>query len=273
MSKPLPPRPEPASAEKRPATAAAAPKPKPPKKPSPWPWGPWLRALVSLLLAFHVVAVFSAPWVLQYRNEEPPWPPDRPWLYENGRMVPRDQVSRAEHPPLRTVLPEALAGPESPFPLIYHYTNLLYINNGYDFFSPDPVGSFIVRYQVLDTMGQPIKEGAFPDRNVQWPRLLYHRYMMLADQAMGAGARTEKWKQLIAERLLKEFHGASVRLTVQRHHLLTPAEVLEGHRQDEPWTYQELNKSTHAPRLPSPADGAAARGGASEPVAIPGGGR
>jgi len=269
MSKPLPTRPEPTGAEKKPAAPAPAPKPKAPKKPSPWPWAPWLRVLVSLFVAFHILAVFSAPWLIQNRDIfAPPWPPDRPWLIEDGRVVPREQIDRTKHPTLRLRVPEALAGPESAFPIIYHYANLLYINNGYDFFSPDPVGSYIIKYEVFDSMGQTIKAGEFPDANARWPRLLYHRYMMLADQSSTPRPDTDGWKQKIADRLMAKYGGASATLKVVRHFLLTPEELLAGRRLDEPATYQELESVKYVPSLPPPAADAAAAS-----VAIPGAGR
>jgi hypothetical protein len=207
------------------------------------------------MIAFHVFAVFSAPWLIQLRDIfEPPLPPGRPWLVEDGRVVTREQLDPRRHPPLKARVPEALAGPASRLPLIYHYANALYINNGYDFFSPDPTGSFILQYQVLDSMGQPIKEGRFPDRDGQWPRLLYHRYMMLADQSAAASqAQSAAWKQKIADRLLARYNGASVKLTSIRHHLLMPDEVLAGRRQDEPSTYQVINEGTFVAELPDPA--------------------
>jgi hypothetical protein len=218
------------------------------------------------MIAFHVFAVFSAPWLIQLRDiDEPPLPPGRPWLVEDGRVVTLQQLDRGRHPPLRAKIPEAIAGPQSKFPLIYHYANALYINNGYDFFSPDPTGSFILRYQVLDSMGQPIKEGRFPDRDSQWPRLLYHRYMMLADQSAAAPQEQGAvWMQKVADRLLARYHGASVKLTSVRHHLLMPNELLAGQRIDEASTYQVLNEGTFVASLPDPAattpNGAAAQG-------------
>jgi hypothetical protein len=262
MSKPLPPRPEPAAGEKKPAASAPAPKPKAPRMPSPWPWPRWARVVASGALAFHLLAVFAAPWSIQLRDEfVPPWPPGRAWLLEGAQVVQPEQINRDQHPPVQAIVPEGIAGRLSRFPLIYHYANLLYINNGYDFFSPEPTGSFLLQYEVFDTLGQSIKKGQFPDRETQWPRLLYHRYMMLADQSSAGRPETAGWKQKIADRLLAHYHGASVTLTVVRHQLLTPTEVLADHRLNEPATYEKLEEARYFPTAPPPAETASAAQG------------
>ncbi|TWT77412.1 hypothetical protein Pla123a_20730 [Posidoniimonas polymericola] len=135
---------------------AASPKEKPAKKPrpepGPWPLPYWARLGLSVWLAWHVFVVFMAPLSLQPKNSE---------------------------------LTRVTA--QSPF--VRWYTDPLYLNGGYSFFSPDPpMAGQLVRYRVLGESGEPIAEGEFPNRAnsnhaTQWPRLWYHRHMMLADQA------------------------------------------------------------------------------------------
>lgn len=265
MSKPLPTRPEPA-AEKKPA-AAPPPKPKAPRPASPWPWGAWRRTLVSLLIAFHVVAVFSAPWFIQLSDVfEPNLPPGRVPRDAQGRVIPLEQLDPRQYPPIQAVMPEALAGARSRFPLIWHYANLLYINNGYDFFSPDPSFSQLIRYDVRDDKGQSIAKGEFPNRREQWPRLLYHRYMMLVDQSSDPRSPAVGWENHIADRLMARFGGASIHMEKWRHHLLTRDEVLAGGRLDGESTYEKLNEMDRRRTEPMPSGGEPA-------VAIPGGGR
>ncbi|MCU0710292.1 MAG: hypothetical protein MUF23_18600 [Pirellula sp.] len=74
------------------------------------------------------------------------------------------------------------------------YVEWLYLDHGYFFFAPNPGPSHLV---AVDRAGEPppplvarpSDEGVlidqfayvFPDRNRQWPRLLYHRYFMLSE--------------------------------------------------------------------------------------------
>jgi hypothetical protein len=63
------------------------------------------------------------------------------------------------------------------------YLDALYMNQGHSFFAPDVGPGHLIRYQLLDQSGHEIEHGDFPSRKEHWPRLLYHRYFMLADQA------------------------------------------------------------------------------------------
>lgn len=269
MSKPLPSRPDaPASTEKAEKKPAPASKPKAPRKPSPWPWGPWVRALVSLLVAFHITAVFSAPWFIQLSDVfEPALPPGRVPRDAQGRAIPPEQLDPKQYPPVRAIVPAAIAGPGSPFPLIWHYANLLYINNGYDFFSPDPSFNNLIRFEVRDAGGQTVAKGEWPNTQQQWPRLLYHRYMMLVDQSSGPGAANSGWETHIADGLMERYNGASIHMTMVRHNLLTPQEVIDGRRLNEDSTYEVIG---NLDRVRSASQTEAAAGQA---VAIPGGAR
>jgi hypothetical protein len=63
------------------------------------------------------------------------------------------------------------------------YLDLLYMNQGHSFFAPEVGPGHVIRYQLLDQNGREIEHGDFPSRKEHWPRLLYHRYFMLADQS------------------------------------------------------------------------------------------
>jgi hypothetical protein len=63
------------------------------------------------------------------------------------------------------------------------YLDALYMNQGHSFFAPDVGPGHMIRYQLLDQSGHEIDRGDFPSRKEHWPRLLYHRYFMLADQS------------------------------------------------------------------------------------------
>ena len=104
-------------------------------------WTPKLRAIVSVEIALHLVAVFAAPWS---------WPPPSPLLAQ--------EVSRVMLP--------------------YHVG--AYINHGYRFFAPDPGPSHIVRFEITMPDGSTTA-GRIPDPGQHWPRLLYHRHFMMTE--------------------------------------------------------------------------------------------
>ncbi len=63
------------------------------------------------------------------------------------------------------------------------YLDATYMNQGHSFFAPEVGPSHLIRYQLLDQSGHELEHNDFPSRKEHWPRLLYHRYFMLADQS------------------------------------------------------------------------------------------
>ena len=240
-----PPRPEPAP-------------PQPAKKSAPRPtgevaWHPFWRWSVSLLIVLHLLAVFSAPWDLATLPALPP-----------GYVAPADNLGRELPPPpansnvwQQPVVPRALRY------FFRHYLNLMYLNHGYEFFAPDPAGSNLIRYQVRDSGGKEIANAQFPDHKLHWPRLLYHRYLMLAAQTGDMG---EESGRNFAQHLLRVNSGQTIRLEWILHKLLAPQQVRDKTPLDAPNTYQVLATIQETPRqrsVPNPLP----------PVTVPGGGR
>lgn len=64
--------------------------------------------------------------------------------------------------------------------IVEGYSQMLYIDRGYAFFAPDPGPSHLIQAAITDKDGGRV-ELMFPDRNEQWPRLLYHRHFMLSE--------------------------------------------------------------------------------------------
>lgn len=60
------------------------------------------------------------------------------------------------------------------------YIEAAYLNHGYHFFAPQPGPSHLIRYE-LELPDGSRKEGTFPSRDDNWPRLLYHRHFMLTE--------------------------------------------------------------------------------------------
>lgn len=113
------------------------------------------------------------------------------------------------------------------------YTDPLYLNHGYHFFGPEPPVNQLMRWTVYDETGATIATGEFPNTKEQWPRLFYHRHMMLADQASLAPALNEADATRLslrsyARHLLRKHNGVEARVDCVRHALLEPGEVLAG---------------------------------------------
>lgn len=60
------------------------------------------------------------------------------------------------------------------------YVEFAYLNHGYFFFAPEPGPSHLIEAQLTDGDGRKSML-RYPDRNAQWPRLLYHRHFMLTE--------------------------------------------------------------------------------------------
>ena len=104
-------------------------------------WPVWLRVIVSLIVAFHVFAVFVGPWAMPQQAS--------PLAADCGAAI-------------------------------RPYIDAFYLNNGYRFFAPEPGPSHLIRYELKLADGSQIK-GQMPDRQANRPRLLYHRYFMLSE--------------------------------------------------------------------------------------------
>jgi hypothetical protein len=106
-------------------------------------WSPRAKLLASALVVFHLLAVFIAPM----------------W-FASGQQSP------VIAPLARTYRP---------------YIEAMYLNHGYAFFAPEVGPSHLVEYKLSFAGGRPAETGRFPDKNQQWPRLLYHRHFMLSE--------------------------------------------------------------------------------------------
>jgi hypothetical protein len=207
------------------------------------PWGPLVRWLVSLLVVLHLAAVVSAPWNLATADALPPG---------YGFQQP---------PPPESIVWQKPVVPRRLHKFFHDYLNLLYLNHGYEFFAPDPAGTHVIDYQVTPPDGQ-LRKGRFPSHDEQWPRLLYHRHMMLAEQTqmpvMGPRAG-----QHYADYLATRYGGTS-QLQLKIHTLLPPQRVANQTPLDAPSTFQVMGTATGRPR---PTASPSTPG--ESPVAIP----
>ena len=174
----------------------------------------FLRVLISILLVWHLAAVFLAPLS----------------VFPSSRLV----------------------GYISQDTVMQWYLDVLYLNHGYHFFAPDPGPGHLIRYELLDARGGVLEQSEFPNRKEQWPRLWYHRHFMLADQAglpkedeQEAAAWQRKYLESYARHLLRTNEDAqSVRLRRIAHHPLPPQLALEGRKLNDPEGYQTLMEVT-----------------------------
>ncbi len=198
------------------------------------PWSPRVRAIVSVLIALHILALFSAPW-----SSPPP-------ASELSRFV----AKRFE-------------------PYLYG----AYLNHGYRFFAPNPGASHLVEYELQFADGRT-EVGRFPDLKRHWPRLHYHRYLILAEvvhdftsnippeaqrppphlpagikqqaiadfhEQTAARERAIRRRDLLVESvangLLAEHDAVKVRLWSVEHEILPPQAIVFGERLDREETY------------------------------------
>lgn len=232
-------------AKKRPENppeATDSPKPATKKKPvkkkrvaGDLPWHPVWRWLVSLLVVLHLLAVFCAPWDLATFNALPP-----------GYVAPTDARGQQQMPPPNSVVWQQPVVTRWLHRTFFHdYLNLLYLNHGYEFFAPDPAGTHIIDYQVTTADGNVV-EGRLPSHAEHWPRLLYHRHMMLTEQtqmpAMGPASG-----QHYADHLAT-LYGGNSRLELKFHGLLPPYRIAEETPLDAPSTYVTVGTVDGRPR-------------------------
>jgi hypothetical protein len=166
---------------------------------------PAVRALVSVLVVLHVLAVFIGPWAMPPQNSE------------LGASCAR---------------------------LFQPYLESMGLANGYRFFAPEPGPSHLVRYEVILPDGSQ-KQGVFPDRRQHKPRLLYHRHFMLSEfintlaNPDAPPDRAEAYAKSYAQHLAHLHQGTQVKLYLRRHFVPRMSEVRQGMRLTDERLYEE----------------------------------
>ncbi len=152
---------------------------------------------VSLMLGFHVFAVFISPAAM---------PPASPLLMDGYRLA----------------LP---------------YNELLFLNHGYHFFAPDPGSSTLISYSVPRPGDAPVV-GRFPNLTIH-PRLLYHRYFMLAENLWAFDDETQAEIQKAYARHFSALHESSL-ITLNRisHEPSSILRIQAGGKLDDPETFE-----------------------------------
>jgi len=163
-------------------------------------WPPAIRMLVSLGLLGYFAAVIVPPLA---------GPP------------PASELAAAAFQPLR--------------PLV----GGLFLGHGYRFFAPDPGPGHSIQWTMQLADGSTLK-GSIPDRDADWPRLLYHRRFMISEKIAAVVPPPDApeevrqrsrgdWQPLVkdvAGQLLARHGGSQVTLQMTEHYLPTPEEVI-----------------------------------------------
>lgn len=110
-----------------------------------WWLSPKGRAVLSVLLFLHLLAVVGEPLRMFSQGRQPASP--------DAQIVRRG------------------LGP---------YIDFLYLHHGYFFFAPNPGPSHLMDIRLSDADGS-VRHLRLPNHRAQWPRLLYHRHFMLSE--------------------------------------------------------------------------------------------
>ncbi len=178
------------------------------------------RYAISVLVTLHVLAVFTGPWAV---------------------FAPRG--ANLEERPEEALLAGDFAGVLGP------YIDATFLNHGYRFFAPEPGPSHLVRYEAKLADGRTLK-GSFPNRDEQWPRLLYHRHFMLAEflnrfvevreQGVVLSQTGRQIATSFARHLQQDLDADEVQLFLQEHTLPSMRRVRDGLPLTSPVLYLEV---------------------------------
>lgn len=157
--------------------------------------------------------------------------------------------------------------------LMKPYTDFAYLNHGYFFFAPEPGPSHLIECKLQFDEESESASIRFPDKNAQWPRLLYHRHFMLSEflhqlyvepvphdlpnvdqRLVGDWRQARRQFEMIRNSMqvhLASRYGAA-EATIERleHRLPSSDEVLgEGLRLDDPSLYIPLPDAPAEPAM------------------------
>ena len=118
------------------------------------------------------------------------------------------------------------------------YNQLLFLNHGYHYFAPDPGASTLVSY-VADKPGDAPIKGRFPNTSIK-PRLLYHRYFMLAENLSAFHPEMQDEIYAAYARHFATLHQTdSITLSLLRHSPSSIIRLQAGGKLSDEETYEE----------------------------------
>ena len=118
------------------------------------------------------------------------------------------------------------------------YADAMFLNHGYHYFAPDPGASTLISYTVPREGDTPVM-GRFPTIEIR-PRLLYHRYFMLAENIGGFPEDTQTEVYAAYARHFAGLHHSS-KITLNRiaHEPSSIARILAGGKLFDRSTFSE----------------------------------
>ena len=179
------------------ATAAGA---------APELWSRRTRWIVSLLLIWHVTAVFVGPAAVDPTS---------------GLML-------------------------NIFSIYRPYLDALYLNHGYHFFAPEPGPSHLIRYEMTQQDGTtktgyfPNRQDHWPRLRYHRHFMLTEHLAQFAEEGVPP-EYLQSFSESYARHLLAEHQGQQVKLILVRHLFPTPQQVLDGATLTDQKLYFERN--------------------------------
>jgi hypothetical protein len=120
------------------------------------------------------------------------------------------------------------------------YLQLLYLNQGYSFFAPEPSPTTMLSYVAERDDGTSVR-GRLPE-GVLEPRLLYHRYLLLTEHiGIAPPALQDNWYRSYARHLCLKYGAARVRLTRITHYPAAMELIRNGGQLDDPASFDEMD--------------------------------
>lgn len=118
------------------------------------------------------------------------------------------------------------------------YNEALFLNHGYHFFAPDPGASTLIAWEVPRDGDAPAV-GRFPNVSIR-PRLLYHRYFMLAENVWAFDEETQQdMLKAYARHFAHQFGSDRISISRMRHEPSSIIRLQAGGRLDDPETFQK----------------------------------
>jgi hypothetical protein len=119
------------------------------------------------------------------------------------------------------------------------YLQVLYLNQGYNFYAPQPAPSTLLSYKIEGPDGTIIQSGRILDRTIA-PRLLYHRYLLLTEHLVFVSEEAQTyWYKSYARHLCHKYGGTRVGLTRIIHYPATMEMIRNGSTLNEPFSYEQ----------------------------------
>ena len=139
-------------------------------------------------------------------------------------------ISPAAMPPVSPLLQEG-------YRLALPYNEALFLNHGYHYFAPDPGASTLISYSIPREGDAPVV-GRFPNLTIH-PRLLYHRYFMLAENLWAYDDETQAALQKAYARHFSGLHQSNaISLNRVSHEPASILRIQAGGRLDDPETFE-----------------------------------